>query len=372
MARRFFMSTRVLILLCGCLICMICIITISLTCNYEEQFTSSRLQNFAPSILHKQQDMKSVSNLPSTYLAIAIMSSPSDTMMRATIRNTWLKLSSKGKATFRYAFPIGTKNLSLLLKEELIEENNSFNDLIFLEDLTDTYQTLTKKSLLSMQALHNMYKFEFLLKVDSDSFVRLGAFLKALKDIADPNLYWGFLDGRARPKRKGHWAERDWIICDRYVPYQLGGGYVLSYKLVDFFVRNKDLLKIYKNEDVSVGAWLAGLSVRYVHDPRFDTEFRSRGCNNQYIITHKQTPESLKVLLEFTDLIIELEYLVPIAQKFYQEALYLYCARKKLYASVINTGKLCEKEYRIRPSYVYDWSVPPSMCCTRQNGSNIP
>ncbi|VBB32024.1 unnamed protein product, partial [Acanthocheilonema viteae] len=92
------------------------------------------------------------------------------------------------------------------------------------------------------------------------------------------------------------------------------------------------------NEDVSIGAWLAGLSVHYVHDPRFDTEFRSRGCNNQYIITHKQTLYSLK----------------------------------KLYASVVNTGKLCEKEYRIRPSYVYDWSVPPSMCCVRQNGSTIP
>lgn len=51
----------------------------------------------------------------------------------------------------------------------------------------------------------------------------------------------------------------------------------------------------FRSEDVAVGAWLAGLDVRYVHDPRFDTEFRSRGCNNQYIITHKQSPESFEV-----------------------------------------------------------------------------
>ncbi|MCP9262126.1 Beta-1,3-galactosyltransferase sqv-2 [Dirofilaria immitis] len=337
MVRRCFMPTRIIILLCGCLLCIICTITLSLTCSCEEQFSLSRLHSFAASSLHGQKDMESVSDLPSTYLAIAIMSSPNDAMIRTVIRNTWLKLSSRNQIVFRYAFPIGTKNLSLLLKEQLKEESNSFNDLIFLKDLTDTYQNLTKKSLLSMEALHNMYKFEFLLKVDSDSFVRLGAFLKALKDIADPNLYWGFLDGRARPKRRGQWTERDWIICDRYVPYQLGGGYVLSYKLVDFLVRNKDLLKIYKNEDVSVGAWLAGLSVRYVHDPRFDTEFRSRGCNNQYIITHKQTPESLK----------------------------------KLYASVINTGKLCEKEYRTRPSYVYDWSVPPIQNAQLENPNSV-
>lgn len=37
-----------------------------------------------------------VSDLPSTYLAIVIMSSPDDAIVRAVIRNTWLKLSSKG------------------------------------------------------------------------------------------------------------------------------------------------------------------------------------------------------------------------------------------------------------------------------------
>lgn len=44
----------------------------------------------------------------------------------------------------------------------------------------------------------------------------------------------------------------------------------------------------YNSEDVSVGAWLAGLNVHYVHDPRFDTEWTSRGCHNEYLVTHKQ------------------------------------------------------------------------------------
>uniref|UniRef100_A0A914RJR2 Hexosyltransferase n=1 Tax=Parascaris equorum TaxID=6256 RepID=A0A914RJR2_PAREQ len=66
------------------------------------------------------------------------------------------------------------------------------------------------------------------------------------------------------------------------------------YLLISLFV--KEIRKLLdRSEDVSVGAWLAGLDVRYVHDPRFDTEFRSRGCNNEYIITHKQTPQSLEV-----------------------------------------------------------------------------
>lgn len=66
---------------------------------------------------------------------------------------------------FRYAFPIGTKNLSLIVKKRLSEENALFGDLVFLEDLAESYRTLTKKTVLSMHALHEMYKFEFLLKV---------------------------------------------------------------------------------------------------------------------------------------------------------------------------------------------------------------
>lgn len=123
------------------------------------------------------------------------------------------------------------------------------------------------------------------MQVDSDSYVRVGGLLKALKDISHPRLYWGFLDGRAKPIRKGKWKETDWLLCDRYLPYQvypifqfykwqLGGGYVLSHALADYLARNAGLFRQYKSEDVSVGAWLAGLDVRYVHDPRFDTEWK--------------------------------------------------------------------------------------------------
>lgn len=95
---------------------------------------------------------------------------------------------------------------------------------------------------------------------------------------------------------------------------------------------------MYKSEDVAVGAWLGGLDIKYLHDPRFDTEYLSRGCNNEYIITHKQNKEMLQ----------------------------------KLYNNLLKTGKLCEKEYKTRLSYIYDFSVDPSLCCVRKNGSNIP
>ena len=70
--------------------------------------------------------------------------------------------------------------------------------------------------------MSEQFKFNYLLKVDDDSFVRLGALLNALKDIEQhPLLYWGFLDGRAKPMRGGKWSESEWRLCDRYLPYQV-------------------------------------------------------------------------------------------------------------------------------------------------------
>uniref|UniRef100_A0A914E9V7 Hexosyltransferase n=1 Tax=Acrobeloides nanus TaxID=290746 RepID=A0A914E9V7_9BILA len=234
-------------------------------------------------------------SLPATYLVILIMSASDDPILRDTIRNTWLKLSNKGTSYIRHLFPIGVQNLTSNQKARLLEEQEQFGDLAILENHTERYENLARKTAFGIQFAVKQFQFKFLLKVDSDSFVRLGALLKSLKDIEHSMLYWGFLDGRARPFRKGKWKEPDWILCDRYLPYQLGGGYVLSYNLAKFISDNIKLLKFYKSEDVSVGAWLAGLDVKYIHDPRFDTEFASRGCNNEYLITHK----SLKMVISY-------------------------------------------------------------------------
>uniref|UniRef100_A0A915EC34 Hexosyltransferase n=1 Tax=Ditylenchus dipsaci TaxID=166011 RepID=A0A915EC34_9BILA len=277
--------------------------------------------------------------LPSTYLMVLIMTSPSDFATRQVIRDTWLRLSTKTPQMFRHAFIIGTKNLSSAATKKLNEESTQFNDLVFLDGLAENYNKLTAKTAHSIKYAVDTFDFKFILKVDGDSFVRLGSLLKSLKDIEHPRLYWGFLDGRAKPFRKGKWKETGgWILCDRYLPYQLGGGYIIAHSLAKFIAENLGLLKFYQSEDVSVGAWLAGLDIKYVHDPRFDTEFTSRGCHNEYLITHKKSSESLKVL----------------------------------FSNVRDKGVLCTKEFQARPSYVYDFAAPASQCCIRTNDSTIP
>uniref|UniRef100_A0A914WAH7 Hexosyltransferase n=1 Tax=Plectus sambesii TaxID=2011161 RepID=A0A914WAH7_9BILA len=320
-------------------LCSLCTLIVILRCSCDGQ-SSLLTQSLASQNNALLSPLSPVAvQLPSTYLVVLIMTRPTDASLRRTIRKTWLKLSSKGPEIVRHYFPIGTKNMNADVLLTLKQEQETFgDDLLLMDTVEEGYGNLAPKTLASFVAAHRRLAFKFALKVDDDSFVRLGALLKSLKDIEHPRLYWGFLDGRARPRRKGKWREQEWMLCDRYLPYQLGGGYLLAWGLVDYLARNADLLKMYRNEDVAVGAWLAGLDIRYVHDPRFDTEYMSRGCSNQYLITHKQEESTLLAMFE----------------------------------NLRTSGNLCASEFRTRGSYVYDWSAPPSQCCIRSNDSRIP
>ena len=71
---------------------------------------------------------------------------------------------------------------------------------------------------------------KYLLKVDDDSYVQLPLVLEELKNSNfDKSLYWGFFDGRGPVFLKGKWAEKEYHLCDKYIPYALGGGYVLTH-----------------------------------------------------------------------------------------------------------------------------------------------
>ena len=43
-------------------------------------------------------------------------------------------------------------------------------------------------------------------------------------------------------------TNQDWFLCDKYLPYAQGGGYVISHDLVKFVVVNVDRLQFYNSE----------------------------------------------------------------------------------------------------------------------------
>ncbi|XP_004384528.1 beta-1,3-galactosyltransferase 6 [Trichechus manatus latirostris] len=234
-------------------------------------------------------------------------------------------------------FAVGTAGLGADELHALEREQVRHGDLLLLPALRDSYENLTAKVLGMLTWLDEHVAFEFVLKADDDSFARLDALVAELRARDPPRrrrLYWGFFSGRGRVKPGGRWREGAWQLCDYYLPYALGGGYVLSADLVHYLRLSREYLRAWHSEDVSLGAWLAPVDVQREHDPRFDTEYKSRGCSNQYLVTHKQ---SLEDMLE-------------------------------KHQTLIHEGHLCKEEVRLRLSYIYDWSAPPSQCCQRKEG----
>ncbi|XP_035632910.1 beta-1,3-galactosyltransferase 6-like [Oncorhynchus keta] len=267
----------------------------------------------------------------SAFLVVLITTGPKYTERRSIIRSTWL---AKKDPEVLAMFVVGTEGLPAEDMQNINTEQGRHKDLLLLPALRDSYENLTLKLLHMYSWLDHNVDFKFVLKADDDTFARLDLLKEELKSKEPSRLYWGFFSGRGRVKTAGKWRESAWELCDYYLPYALGGGYLLSCDLVHYIRINTAYLKVWQSEDVSLGAWLAPVDVKRTHDPRFDTEYKSRGCSNKYMVTHKQ---SLEDMLEKQQ-------------------------------TLQRDGRLCKEEVKLRLSYVYDWSVPPSQCCQRKDG----
>ncbi|XP_017034766.1 beta-1,3-galactosyltransferase 6 [Drosophila kikkawai] len=241
----------------------------------------------------------------------------------------------------KHFFAIGTGQMSRDLHAELQNEHMQHNDLLLLQKHPETYHNLTEKLLQSLDTLTQRYEFSYLIKVDDDTYVKLDSLLnelvsydrKLLRNAVEygndplPQLYWGYFSGRSKIKTKGRWKESNYYLSKNYLPYALGGGYVLSRKLCEYIANSSHMLSPYASEDVSVGTWLAPFRHIYRwHDPRFDTAYISRKCKPYHLVLHKCSQERMKK---------------------------------------INDGKLCSTDTSPSslPEYYYDWMKVADQCC---------
>jgi galactosylxylosylprotein 3-beta-galactosyltransferase len=272
------------------------------------------------------------------FLLVLILSSIANRERRDVIRQTWMDRHQMLSPNVVIKFTMGTDGLSEQEVNSLKMENNQFNDLLLLEDLQDSYHNLTLKVLRSFITINEMYTaVSYVFKGDDDTYVLLDKVHQELANRQNKqSLYWGFFNGRAKVKKKGKWKETGWFLSGFYLPYALGGGYVISGDLLQYIARNADGLQLYNSEDVSVGVWLSGFKAERRHDVRFNTEFVSRGCRNVYIVSHKQSIEEMM----------------------------------SKYRNLKEIDKQCLREYQTRKSYIYNWTAQPVDCCKRL--SDIP
>ena len=188
-----------------------------------------------------------------TFLLIIVLTGPRYIERRNAMRLTWLNVTKFPSVSRR--FVIGTSELDSNTKESLDQEQKLHGDMLFLPEFKDAYNQLTKKLLSALLWINEHMDCSFVMKVDDDTFARLDIIEQELKvkyHLID-NLYWGFHRGSSRVKYSGPWAEPKWILCDRYLPYALGGGYIVSRKLVEYISNISSLLVLYNSEDVSLG-----------------------------------------------------------------------------------------------------------------------
>ncbi|KAF5287976.1 hypothetical protein FQR65_LT12153 [Abscondita terminalis] len=312
----------------------------------------------------KEYNIMQNSKLKNPELIILIMSALQNLDKRNAVRETWLSLRTTTTKPFKHYFVIGSVGLSPDQILHLSSEQSLHNDMLILP-MIDSYKNLTLKVSNSFVWLKEQLDvgldFKYVLKCDDDSFVRIDNLLLEIEHIEimylkanfneanliDNNnspylrvniqhddksispslqLYWGYFHGKAHIQTNGKWKESNWILCDYYLPYALGGGYILSKNLIIFIASNANYLRHYTSEDVSVGAWLATIKdVLRIHDARFDTEWTSRGCQNYHLISHH---------LSITQM-------------------------HTVYNNILSTGTMCGNEFSKRSYYLYDWGAPP-------------
>ncbi len=215
-------------------------------------------------------DLPKTADIPNNVLLVMVISTPEHRARRDAIRKTWMRSYVKHEKKFAVKFVIGTLDRNVTVMESLISENKTFGDLLLLTDHLDTYQNLTRKVLHTFVWVDRNTNYSFVLKIDEDSFPKLDQIELELKlRTSRKPLYWGLVETRAIPKKRGRWADPHWKLCDKYLPYALGLGYVLSKDLVHRIAMNADGLTLYNNEDVSVGAWISPFDLERKHDGRF-------------------------------------------------------------------------------------------------------
>lgn len=260
-------------------------------------------------------------------------------MQKRNLKNfeRWLPTSKKSREILlnfkiKTLFAVGLEGLAKVQRQNLESEQQVYNDMLLLDNFHDSYANLTLKLVKSMKKITEIVpNFKFLLKSDDDTYVKLDLLLVDLIEYhkkASSELYWGYFNGKANIKTSGAWKESTYNLCDHYLPYALGGGYVLSSNLIKFVANYSEALSLYKSEDVSMGTWLSPFrNIHKRHDVRFDTAYMARSCRDYHLVMHKKTAEEMRGI---------------------------YSGQWK-----------CGDDGAKRPiEYFYDWTQTPRKCCS--------
>jgi hypothetical protein len=219
--------------------------------------------------LHPQPAFKK----PHAFLLVAVFTSPRYRRLRDAVRETWARLgTASANETAVVRFVIGRTG-DAAIDAAVRKESQEQGDIAMLP-MRESYEALTTKTLETMRWAAREWSFDYLLKTDDDSFVRLDRIVRLLRAQPRSGLYMGGFHTRSpvvRDKSSKHY-DREMLLSGRSVlPDFAGGGagYVLSADLIRWLSASPVPLRAFLGEDVSVSVWLSALRSYAVDHPGF-------------------------------------------------------------------------------------------------------
>lgn len=190
-------------------------------------------------------------------LVVGVLSAPSNFAERQACRESWLLLLGD-ELEHVVMFAVGTSG-DADVDERVRVEQREHRDILLLP-MRESYRRLVFKTaaMYDHLAQRRDLTFDFFLKTDDDSFVRIDRLVPLLRTVAERAVYWGSHNSLVRrqsaPSHK--WADALWRE-DVYPPYALGSAYALSSDLVRVLGSlSIDSRPMFPVEDVATGIWL--------------------------------------------------------------------------------------------------------------------
>ncbi|KAE8621411.1 hypothetical protein XENTR_v10004824 [Xenopus tropicalis] len=240
------------------------------------------------------------------FLVLLVTTTHSQKEERNVIRQTWGKERLIGDKLVSSYFLLGA-GTNPHLQGELIEESNTYNDIIQ-RDFIDTYYNLTLKTIMGVEWICTYCpQTTFVMKTDTDMFVNTLYLVELLiKKNQTTDFFTGSLrldDGPVRDINSKWYINEKEFPGTKYPPFCSGTGYVFSVDVAQKIQNVSSTVPFFKLEDVFVGMCLekVKINLQNLHtEPTFHIYKKPfTVCNYRKLVTsHGVRPRELYLYWE--------------------------------------------------------------------------
>ena len=281
---------------------------------------TSKVDKLSRFVSSKREEKAEITNLKdlrkcnNPTVLFMVTSHSSNTKRRRSIRETWGNqakyfptFKEKHNLTYEVYFNVGTGKDEETI-EQMKQESRTNGDVLIVNREEDFYD-LTRRVMASFQWSVQNCNYTYLFKVDDDIFINIPNVLSFLSNntftYSRSGIYAGDMNKNAhvnRDERSKYLVSYDEWPVETYPPYCSGGGFALSYKVIQKIIPFFDWINPYKIDDAYVGILIERAKIHdlvYYQPPnnnKYQFWFYNKANNCTYIdssiVYHKVSTHS--------------------------------------------------------------------------------